>query len=60
MNGVEKKILDALARVETKLDFHKEALDEYNKRIASLERKFWATLGAAALSVAAYLKSLFG
>lgn len=60
MNEVEKQILDTLARVETKLDFHKEALTEYNQRIASLERKFWATLGAAILSVAAYLKSLFG
>tara|TARA_R110002074_G_scaffold122882_1_gene257984 strand:+ start:240 stop:422 length:183 start_codon:yes stop_codon:yes gene_type:complete len=60
MNEVEREILDTLARVETKLDFHKEALTEYNQRIASLERKFWATLGAAILSVAAYLKSLFG
>ena len=60
MNKVEKEILDALARVETKIDFHKEALTEYNKRIASLERKFWATLGAAIISVAAYIKTLFG
>jgi hypothetical protein len=60
MNEVEKEILDALARVETKLDFHKEALADYNLRIASLERKFWATLGAAVLSIAAYIKSMFG
>ena len=60
MKEVEKEILNALARGETKLDFHKEALTEYNQRIASLERKFWATLGAAIISVAAYIKSLFG
>jgi len=60
MKQVEKEILDALARVETKIDFHKEQLTEYNKRIASLERKFWATLGAAIISVAAYIKTLFG
>ncbi len=54
-----QKILDALARMETKIDFHKAALDEYDSRISSLERKFWTSIGAAVLSIGAYLKSLF-
>lgn len=59
MNSVEKQILDALARVETKLDFHKEQLVDQEIRLKALEKKWWATLGAAILSVSAYIKSLF-
>jgi hypothetical protein len=54
-----QKILDALARVETKLDFHKSALDDYGSRISHLEKKFWTSVGAAILSIGAYIKSLF-
>lgn len=46
-----RDILNALARVETKLDFHKETLDAYERRLASLEKKYWTTLGAAMLSL---------
>ena len=47
-----------LARVETKLDFHKEDLDEHHRRISGLERKFWTSIGAAVLSFGAYVKSM--
>ena len=53
-----QKILDALARMETKLDFHKSTLDEYGSRISYLEKKFWTSVGAAILSIGAYIKSL--
>jgi len=53
-----RDILNALARVETKLDFHKETLDAYERRLASLERKFWTTLGAAGLSLMALIESM--
>lgn len=59
MNNVEQQILDAIARVETKLDFHKEQLLDQEARLKSLEKRWWATLGAAILSISAYVKSLF-
>lgn len=59
MNGSERQIMDALARLETKIDFHKEAIEKYERRISGLERKYWSSIGAAALAIAAYIQSLF-
>jgi chromosome segregation ATPase len=54
------EIANAVARIETKLDAHKERLDDSASRIHTLERKFWTALGAFFLSIATYIKSLFG
>jgi len=59
MSETDKQIMEALARLETKLDFHKEAIEKYEQRISRLERKIWTSLGAALLAITAYLKSLF-
>lgn len=59
MSESEQRIMEALARLETKLDFHKEAIEKYEERIARLERKMWTSLGAALLAITAYIKSLF-
>lgn len=54
------EIARAVARIETKLDAHKERLDSHGSRIGTLEKKFWTALGAFFLSIATYVKSLFG
>lgn len=56
--GMLGNIETKLARVETKLDFHKADLDDHDKRLGGLERKFWTSIGAAVLSVGAYVKSI--
>ena len=53
------EILEAIARVETKIDHHNERLGEYGKRITSLEKKWWTSLGAIVLSAITYIKTLF-
>jgi hypothetical protein len=53
------KIERAIVRIETKLDNHKEGIDDFDRRITSLERKYWTALGAFALSVISWLKAIF-
>lgn len=54
-----RQILESLARLETKLDFHHKSLVDYEKRITSLEKKWLTALGAALLSISAYIRALF-
>jgi len=49
----------AITRIETKLDYLKENNDDFDKRISNLERKYWTALGAFALSVLSWLKTMF-
>jgi septal ring factor EnvC (AmiA/AmiB activator) len=53
------KMERAITRIETKLDYLKESNDDFDKRITNLERKYWTALGAFALSVLSWLKTMF-
>jgi len=54
-----KEISDALARIETKLDFHKESLDKHEGKIRDLEVKWWGSLGGVFVIGVTWVKSLF-
>lgn len=53
------EVVDALARIETKLDFHKESLDKHEGKIRDLEIKWWGSLGGVFVIVGTWVKSLF-
>ncbi len=53
------EVVDALARIETKLDFHKESLDKHEGKIRDLEVKWWGSLGGVFVIAATWVKSLF-
>ena len=53
------KILQSVARIETKLDHHAEKIADHSGRIGTMEKKWWTTLGAFVLSLGAYLRSMF-
>ena len=53
------KILQSVARIETKLDHHAEKIADHSGRIGAMEKKWWTTLGAFVLSLGAYLRSMF-
>ena len=52
-------ILQSVARIETKIDHHQEKINDHQRRINGMEKKWWTTLGAFALSIGAYIKSMF-
>lgn len=54
-----EEVADTLARIETKLDFHKESLDKHEGKIRDLEVKYWGSLGGVFVIVASWVKSLF-
>ncbi len=58
MDGLQD-IREGLARIETKLDFHKESLDKHEKKIENLEFKWLGSIGGVGVIIAGYLKSLF-
>lgn len=49
---------ERLVRIESKQDQLLEHKVDQEKRIRSLEKKWWTTLGAAVLSLLAFLKSI--
>ncbi len=53
------EVVDALARIETKLDFHKESLDKHESKIRDLEVKWWGSLGGVFVVAVTWFKSLF-
>ena len=52
-------VVDALARIETKLDFHKESIDQHEGKIRDLEVKYWGSLGGVFVVAVTWFKSLF-
>ena len=58
MDGLQD-IREGLARIETKLDFHKETIDKHEKKIEGLEFKWLGSIGGVGVIIAGYIKSLF-
>ena len=52
------KIERAVVRIETKIDHHKEGLDDFERRISNLEKRYWTALGAFVLSILSWAKSM--
>jgi len=52
------EIKESLARIETKLDAHKESLDKHESKIYILEKKVWTSVGSLVLALGAWIKSL--
>ena len=52
------EILCGMARIETKIDHHKETIDNHSKRLSGLENRWWTALGGFVLAIGAWMKNL--
>ena len=52
-------MMQALGRIEGKLDAVVKQGDDHNARLGTLEKRFWTGVGAMFISIAAYVKTLF-
>lgn len=52
------QLLTGMARIETKIDHHKETIEDHGKRLSSLETRWWTALGGFVLAIGAWIKNL--
>lgn len=53
------EMMQALGRIEGKLDAVVKQGDDHHARLGTLEKRFWTGVGAMFISIAAYVKTLF-
>lgn len=54
------ELLQRTARIEEHTAFTKKAIEDQEKRIRSLERKWWGSMGAIVIAITTFLKSFTG
>lgn len=48
-----------VARIEQKLDYHKEEQDRQRRQISSLNKRWYTSLGAFTIAIGTLIKSFF-
>ena len=48
-----------IARIEQKLDYHKEEQDRQRRQISSLNKRWYTSLGAFTIAIGTLIKSFF-
>lgn len=56
---MSKEIIERLTRIESKTDTLLEQKADHEKRVRSLEKKWYTSIGALFIALATFFKSLF-